>query len=70
MTIAPKESNRKPTGLLRGQAAKIARIHRVTLRHVLGVARGEWNGRPAIRSTIDEYRTRNQQQQQQPYAGA
>lgn len=61
MTIAPPEATRKPTGLLRGQAAKIARIHRVTVRHVIGVARMEWGGRPALLKTIDEYRQRNQQ---------
>jgi hypothetical protein len=59
MTIASPEASRKPTGLLRGQAAKIARIHRVTIRHVTGVARGEWGGRPALVKTIDEYRERN-----------
>lgn len=59
MTIATPELTRKPTGLLRGQAAKIARIHRVTVRHVIGVARGEWGGRVALVRTIDEYRDRN-----------
>jgi hypothetical protein len=59
MTIAPVESTRKPTGLLRGQAAKIARTHRVTIRHVIGVARGEWSGRPALLKTIAAYRARN-----------
>jgi len=61
MTIAAPESPRKPTGLLRGQAAKIARIHRCTVRHVIGVARGEWGGREALVKTIEEYRARNQQ---------
>lgn len=59
MTITDASSTRKPTGLLRGQAAKIARTHRVSIRHVIGVARGEWNGRPALLKTIDEYRARN-----------
>lgn len=59
MTIAPAVVTRKPTGLVRGQAAKIARIHQVTIRHVIGVARGEWGGRPALLKTIEEYRQRN-----------
>ena len=59
MTITQSEPTRKPTGLVRGQAATIARIHRVTLRHVIGVARGEWGGRPALLKTIEEYRQRN-----------
>jgi hypothetical protein len=59
MTISLMATNRKPTGLLRGQAAKIARTHRVTVRHVIGVARGEWGGRPALVKTIEQYRDRN-----------
>lgn len=59
MTITVAAPTRKPTGLLRGQAAKIARTHRVTVRHVIGVARGEWGGRPALQKTIDDYRARN-----------
>lgn len=64
MTIAAPESTRKPTGLMRGQAAKIARTHRVTVRHVIGVARGEWGGRPALLKTIEDYRARNLAAQQ------
>jgi len=52
------DAERKPTGLVRGQAAKIARIHRVSLTYVLRCAR-EGTGRPAILRTIDEYRQRN-----------
>jgi len=59
MTIEPNAPVRKPTGLVRGQAAKIARTHRVTVRHVIGVARGEWGGRPALVRTIESYRARN-----------
>jgi hypothetical protein len=59
MTYTDKAPNRKPTGLLRGQAAKIARTHRVTLQHVLGVARGDWGGRPALVRTIESYRQKN-----------
>lgn len=59
MTIAMPEPSRKPTGLLRGQAATIARIHRVTVRHVIGVARGEWGGRESLVRTIDDYREKN-----------
>lgn len=58
-TIVPAAETRKPTGLLRGQAAKIARIHRVTVTHVTGVARGKWGGRPSLVKTIEEYRQRN-----------
>lgn len=50
---------RKQTGLLRGQAAKIARTHRVSLQHVIGVASGKWGGRPALVKTIETYRQRN-----------
>jgi hypothetical protein len=64
MTIAAPESTRKPTGLVRGQAAKIARIHRCTVRHVIGVARGEWGGRESLLKTIEEYRARNVAAQQ------
>lgn len=62
MTIASPEPVRKPTGLLRGQAAKIARTHRCTIRHVIGVARGEWNGRATLVRTIETYRRRNVEQ--------
>ena len=60
-TISPAESTRKPTGLVRGQAAKIARIHRVSITYVLKVARGELKGRPQVVATIQEYRDRNAQ---------
>lgn len=59
MTITPSAKPRKPTGLLRGQASKIARIHRVSLQHVIGVARGDWTGRPALMRTIEDYQQRN-----------
>lgn len=48
----------KPNGLIRGQAAKIARIHKVSINAVLHCAR-TGKGRPAILSTIEEYRARN-----------
>ena len=57
-TLSPAEPERKPTGLLRGQAAKIARIHRVSITYVLRCAK-EGRGRPALLSTIEEYRARN-----------
>jgi hypothetical protein len=57
-TLTMPEAERKPTGLVRGQAAKIARIHRVSITYVLRCAR-EDRGRPAILKTIDEYRQRN-----------
>jgi hypothetical protein len=69
MTNTRSDANRKPTGLLRGQAAKIARIHRVTIRHVTGVARGEWGARPALMKTIQEYRAQNAAAGPQHYAG-
>lgn len=58
-TMTPPAPARKPTGLRRGQAAKIARIHRCTVTHVTGVARGKWGGRPALVQTIEAYRQRN-----------
>jgi seryl-tRNA(Sec) selenium transferase len=57
-TLSPAEPERKATGLLRGQAAKIARIHRVSITYVLRCAK-EGKGRPALLATIEEYRQRN-----------
>ena len=57
-TLTMPDAERKPTGLVRGQAAKIARIHRVSITYVLRCAR-EGTGRAAILRTIDEYRQRN-----------
>lgn len=51
----------KETGLRRGDAAKIARIHRVTRQHVLEVARGNRPGRPALLETIRRYQQRAQE---------
>jgi hypothetical protein len=59
-TLSPSSTERKPTGLLRGQAAKIARIHRVSITYVLRCAQ-TGKGRPTILSTIEEYRERNRQ---------
>lgn len=59
----------KPNGLIRGQAAKIARIHRVSINYVLQCAKSG-KGRPALLSTIEEYRQRNAAQQQQSTAAA
>jgi len=57
-TVIMPDAERKPTGLVRGQAAKISRIHKVSITYVLRCAR-EGKGRPAILRTIDEYRQRN-----------
>jgi hypothetical protein len=57
-TVTQAPPPRKPTGLLRGQAAKIARIHRVSVTYVLKCAR-KGTGRPAILETIQSYRERN-----------
>lgn len=57
--MTPNETPRKATtGLRRGDAAKIARIHRVTINHVRLVALGERAGRDALVRTIDAYRRR------------
>lgn len=48
----------KESGLLKGDAAKIARIHRCTRQHVLEVARGNRPGRPALLETIRKYQQR------------
>lgn len=50
---------RKQSGLKRGDASKIARIHRVSVQHVIEVARGNRAGRPALLKTIDCYRARS-----------
>lgn len=62
-TLSPAASERKPTGLLRGQAAKISRIHQVSISYVLKAAK-TGQGRPALLKTIEEYRARNTAQQQ------
>jgi hypothetical protein len=46
------------TGLLRGQAATIARIHRVTRQHVVEVAAGRRVGNAKLMRTIAKYRAR------------
>lgn len=46
----------KDSGLRKGDAAKIARIHRVSRQHVLEVARGNRPGRPNLMDTIRRYR--------------
>lgn len=52
------EGEIKETGLRKGDAAKIARIHRVTRQHVLEVAKGNRPGRPALLDTIRRYQQR------------
>jgi hypothetical protein len=59
MSIAEHEGSRKDTGLIRGQAKAIAAIHRVSITHVLEVAKGNRPGRPALLKTIESYRERN-----------
>lgn len=50
----------KPTqgGLRRGDAATIARIHRVSRHHVAEVAAGRRLGTDKLRATIERYRQR------------
>jgi hypothetical protein len=63
-TLSTADPQVKPaTGLIRGQAAKIARIHRVSITYVLQCAK-TGKGRPTILSTIEEYRARNTAAQQ------
>lgn len=50
----------KETGLLRGDGAKIARIHRCSPHHVYYVAKGVRNGSPALLDTIRKYQQRAQ----------
>lgn len=57
-TVSSLNAERKPTGLLRGQAAKIARIHQVSISYVLQAAK-TGKGRPALLKTIEDYRARN-----------
>lgn len=56
--MEPRGTDRKQSGLRRGDASKIARIHRVSVQHVIEVARGNRSGRPALCKTIDSYRAR------------
>jgi hypothetical protein len=53
-----KDGPHKLTGLRRGDAAKIARIHRVTRTHVVEVASGERQGRATLLETIRRYQER------------
>lgn len=57
-------TKRKPrpipgTGLIYGQAAKIARIHRVSKQHVVESARGRRKPDEKLARTIEAYRQRN-----------
>jgi hypothetical protein len=56
--MAATEIDGKDSGLQKGDAAKIARIHRVSRQHVLEVARGNRPGRPALMETIRRYQQR------------
>lgn len=55
---APEAPRKAETGLIRGQVAKIARIHRVSETYVRRCAQ-TGKGRASILATIDEYRARN-----------
>jgi hypothetical protein len=57
------------TGLLRGQAATISRIHRVSITAVIKAAKSG-RGRPTLLKTIEEYRARNIAAQQPTPASA
>jgi hypothetical protein len=59
MSITAPSETRKDTGLLRGQAKSIAAIHRVSITHVLQVAKGNRPGRAALVRTIEQYREKN-----------
>jgi hypothetical protein len=61
MTIADTSPPRKETGLIKGQAKAIANRHRVTIQHVMEVAKGNRPGRAALLKTIEQYRERNAQ---------
>lgn len=45
----------KETGLRRGDATRISRRHGCTVTHVIEVAAGRRNGRPALLRTIQRY---------------
>lgn len=52
------------TGLIRGQAATISRIHKVSITAVVKAAK-TGRGRPTLLRTIAEYRAKNEAAQQQ-----
>lgn len=60
----------KETGLLRGDASKIARIHRCSPNHVHYVAKGVRNGKAALVETIHRYQQLASQHQPAGQAGA
>ena len=45
----------KDTGLLRGDASRISRRHKCSVTHVIEVAKGRRNARPALLDTIRRY---------------
>lgn len=53
---APSQS--RDTGLLRGDAAVIARIHRMSCQHVVEVAAGRRGGNEKLQRTIARYRAK------------
>lgn len=53
------------TGLARGDAATIARIHRVSRQHVVEVAKGRRVGSAKLQATIARYRERANREQQE-----
>lgn len=58
MLIMAEPARKVDTGLKRGQAAKISRIHRLSITAVLKAAK-TGKGRPGLLKTIQEYRDRN-----------
>jgi hypothetical protein len=73
MTTLKTKRKPKPipgTGLVHGQASKIARIHRLSVQHVIEVARGNRPADAKLQRTIDEYRARNAAQMQSTQAVA
>lgn len=54
--FVPRQS--RDTGLLRGDAAVIARIHRMSCQHVVEVAAGRRPGNPKLQRTIERYRAK------------
>jgi hypothetical protein len=70
--MTTEKAPRKPipgTGLVRGQPSTIARIHRLSLQHVLECARGNRKPDEKLARTIEQYRERNAAVRSETYAG-
>ena len=51
-TMNAKALPHKETGLLRGDATRIAKRHKISVTHVIEVAKGERKGRPSLMEAI------------------